>query len=217
MTTIGEVVSRLRSTFKAVTEDAFVTDRQLYYLALKYAKALVRRQDNENKIMMYDSIFETLPFVRLISVDKIEAECAGIKSECAIMRTEEKLPKIFEGSDGLLIRKIYSIDTSDKLVKITPTKFISLKNSVNYKYNTAKYYWYKNGHLYFPDVKWRAVSVEAMWEDSLDGEECTMMTDKVFGIPDYLYAEIEQNVQRELMTQMQVPTDMSDNNENVLR
>ena len=55
MTTIQDTVSRIRNTVKGVKEDAFLTDRFLYSLVLKYAKLLIRRQDNENKIMRFQS------------------------------------------------------------------------------------------------------------------------------------------------------------------
>ena len=71
MTSIRESISRIRNVFKLVSEEAFITDRYIYSVLLKYAKALIRRQDNENKLMQYDSLFETLPFVDLISIDKI--------------------------------------------------------------------------------------------------------------------------------------------------
>ena len=80
MTTIGDVVSRIRNQVKAEIEDAFVTDRYLYSLVLKSAQLLMRRQDNANKLMKFNSIWQALPYVELEEVDKIEAGCSGIKS-----------------------------------------------------------------------------------------------------------------------------------------
>ena len=50
MTTVGEATSRVRNILKAVKEDPFLTDRFLYSLIMKYAKTLIRRQENEGKI-----------------------------------------------------------------------------------------------------------------------------------------------------------------------
>ena len=88
MTTIREAISRIRNVFKLVNEDAFLTDRFIYSLLIKHSKTLIRRQDVENKLMQYDSLFETLPYVELIEVDKIEADCARLKTGCKIMRTK---------------------------------------------------------------------------------------------------------------------------------
>lgn len=59
-TTIGDAVSRMRNVLKAVKEDPFLTDRFIYSVLSKYSKMLIRRQDNENKIMRFQSLFEPL-------------------------------------------------------------------------------------------------------------------------------------------------------------
>ncbi|TXG80742.1 MAG: hypothetical protein E6R13_07675, partial [Spirochaetes bacterium] len=115
MTTIGEVVSRVRSQMKAEVQDAFVTDRYVYSLIMKFAQLLMRRQDSLNKLMKFNSIWKTLPFVELIEVDKVEAHCSGIESGCKIKRTKEKIPNMIEGYWGPLMRTVSSIDGSFEL------------------------------------------------------------------------------------------------------
>ena len=46
MTTIGEVVSRIRGQIKSEAQDAFMTDRYIYSLVLKFAQLFMRRQDS---------------------------------------------------------------------------------------------------------------------------------------------------------------------------
>ena len=91
MTTIGDVLSRVRGQIKAESEDAFVTDRYVYSLIKKYATLLIRRQDSSNKLMKFNSVWQTLDFVELIEIDKIESDYCGIKSDCKIKRTKNKL------------------------------------------------------------------------------------------------------------------------------
>ena len=78
MITIGEVLSRVRNQVKSVKQDAFLTDRFLYSLINKHAKLMMRRQDNLNRIMKYQSVFQALDFVELIEVDRAQAQCIGI-------------------------------------------------------------------------------------------------------------------------------------------
>lgn len=92
MTKIGDVISRVRGQVKAEVQDAFVTDRYIYSLLLKFAQLLMRRQDNANKLIKFNSVWETLPLLELIDVDKVEAECSGIRSGVKIKRTKHKLP-----------------------------------------------------------------------------------------------------------------------------
>ena len=58
-TKINESISRLRGQVKAEVQDAFVTDRYLYSLIVKYAQVLMRRQDFANKLMVI-SIYQIL-------------------------------------------------------------------------------------------------------------------------------------------------------------
>jgi hypothetical protein len=223
MITIGESISRVRGILKGTTEDSFLTDRFVYSIISKYTKLTLRKQQLQNQLMKHEDLFKMLSFVDLIDVDKIEADCAGIKSNCTIKRAEKKLPKIFNGNRGPLIRKIYSIDGSLEFVQISPAAYIAITMSTNFKYNKSKYYWFRNGYLYFPDVDIEAVMVEALWEDSLDGfcstedDECMPMQEQTIPMPDYLFAEVEQMAQQEFTITLKIPDDGSDDGQNLLR
>jgi len=223
MTTIGESISRVRGILKGTKEDSFLTDRFVYSIISKYAKVILRKQQLQNQLMKHDDLFQMLSFVDLIDVDKIEADCAPIKSNCIIKRTELKLPKVFNGSRGPLIRKVYSVDGSAEFTQTSPASYISLTNSTNHKYNKTKYYWYRNGYLYFPDSEVEAIMVEALWEDTLDGfcstsdTECESMQEQALPLPDYLFAEVEQMAEQEMTITLKVPDGGSDDGQNLLR
>lgn len=221
MVTISDTISRVRNLLKSVKEDAFLTDRMIYSVILKYGKLYVQRQDNQNKIMRFQTLFEVLPCVDLIEVDKVEACCVGIRSKCTIMRTKEKLPTPMEGAYGPLFRDVTSVDGSNIMYKTYPGTYVAMVNSTNFKYNKTLYYWYLDGHMYFPNVVWDAVRIEAIWDDDIQylkcsepEEKCILMQEMQTHIPDYLFAEIEQQVIREFMMMMQVPTDNSDDSQN---
>jgi hypothetical protein len=221
-TTIGDSISRVRNVLKAVKEDPFLTDRFIYSIILKYGKTLLKRQDDLNQIMKYQSLFEVLPCVELIEIDKIEACCSGIKSKCRIMRTKEKIPPPLEGSYGPLIRNITSIDSSIEMISTYPSTYVSLSNSTNFKYNNSKYFWYVDGHLYFPNIDWDAVRIEALFDGDVshlkaDAEPCTLIQDTFFRIPDFLFSEVEQFAIKEILTAGQIPPDGADDNQNIFR
>ena len=145
MTTIGEAVSRVRNTLKAVKEDPFLTDRTIYYSMIKYGQSLLKREDNQFRLMKISSIFKTLPYVELIDVDKIEADCVGVYSGCYFKRTKEKLPNIFSGALGPVIRTVSSIDGTIEMFKTEPGTWVSMTKSTTFKYNKRPYFWYLNG------------------------------------------------------------------------
>ena len=223
MTTINDAVSRLRNTLKGVNEDVFMTDRYIYSVIIKYAKLLIRRQDNENKIFKFQSLFKTLPCVELIEVDKIEACCEGVQSNCKIMRSREPIPQAIEGAFGPIIRTVSSIDGSNIVYRTYPTIYTRLTRASGYRYNKSKYYWYLNGYLYLPNVEWEAISVTALFEDDItpytseSADDCTIAQDRQMPIPEFLFAEIEQFALKELVTLGSIPVDAADDKQNALR
>jgi hypothetical protein len=224
MVTIAETVSRVRNLLKGVKEDAFLTDRMIYSVILKYGKLYVQKQDSEDRIMRFQTLFEVLPCTELIEVDKVEACCSGIKSKCIIKRTKERLPTPMEGAYGPLFRDITSIDGSYMTYKTYPGTYLALTNSTNFKYNKTLYYWYMDGHLYFPNLLWDAVRIEAIWDDDIvylkctdPKDQCEIMQERQTHIPDYLFAQIEQNALKEFAMMLQIPNEAKDDNQNILR
>ena len=220
MTTIGEAISRVRNTLKAVKEDPFLTDRTIYFSLMKYAQTLIKREDNQFRLMKMSQIFKVLPYVELIDVDKVEAGCIGVYSECYFKRSKDKLPTILNGMFGPLIRTTSSIDGGIEMFRTDPGTWISITKSTTFKYNKRPYFWYLNGYIYCPNIDWDAIRIEAIFDgqlDTCDTDPCTIRQDDVFVLPEYLFSEVEQFVIKELTMTMQVPTDGPDDGQNTLR
>jgi hypothetical protein len=223
MTTIGEAISRVRNTLKAVKEDPFLTDRVIYYSIIKYGKTLLKREDNQYRLMRIGSIFSVLPMVELIDVDKVEAGCMGVYSGCYFKRTKEKLPDIFDGLFGPIIRTVSSIDGTIEMYRTDPGTWTSITKSSTFKYNKRPYFWYLNGYLYVPNVDWDAIRIEAIFDGDIskyqcdEDQQCLIRQDQILPFPEYLFSEIEQMTVKELTMTMQVPQDNLDDGQNALR
>ena len=220
MTTIGEAISRVRNTLKAVKEDAFLTDRIIYSSLLKYAQTLIKREDNQFRLMKISSLFKVLPYIELIDVDKVEAGCLGIYSGCYFKRSKEKIPGILNGMFGPIIRTTSSIDGSIEMFRTDPGTYVSMTKTTTWKYNRNFYFWYLDGYIYCPNVDWEAIRMEAIFEGSVeicDIKNCTIRQDETFALPEYLFSEVEQFVIKELTMTMSIPTDGPDDSQNTLR
>jgi hypothetical protein len=209
---INDAVSRLRNQLKAVKQDAFLTDRFLYSMLIKHAKWLMKREDGKFKLLSFSSVIQSLDDVELVEVDKIEACCQGIKSGCTIKRTKYPMPVFMQGYIGPLIRNITSIDGTQEFQPTLPSAYIKIANSGGFKYNKARYYWYINDYLYFPNLDWDVVRIEGIFEDDVckltcDGNCCIPRQDQSMNIPDYLHAEMEAAALKDLITMYQLPTD----------
>ena len=220
MTTIGDAISRVRNTLKAVKEDPFLTDRVIYSSLLKYGQTLLKREDNQFKLMKISSIFKVLPYIELIDVDKVDAGCIGVFSGCYFKRSKDKLPTILDGAMGPVIRTTSSIDGTIEMFRTDPGTWVSMTKTTTWKYNTRKYFWYLNGYIYCPNIDWEAIRMEALFEgkiETCDTDPCLIRQDDPLLFPEYLFSEIEQFVIKELTMAIQIPTDGSDDSQNVLR
>lgn len=222
---IGDAISRVRNILKAVKDDPFITDRFIYSLINKNALFLMKQEDSYNKLLKFQSFFKSLPCIELIEVDKIEACCSDVTSGITIMRTKDKIPKLMEAGFGPLVRSVTSIDGSQEVYPTQPSQYAGMSKTSGYKYNKNKYYWYLNDYLYFPNIMWDAIKLEGIFEDDISAyncadcnNKCVVRQDQDFQIPEYLFAQIEQNVIKEFTFSAQIPGDTAvDDNQNILR
>jgi hypothetical protein len=221
-TTIGDVISRIRSQVKGVRQDALLTDRVIYSFVNKHAKWLMKREDSRNKLMAYSGVLQVLDLVELIEVDKVEACCTGISSDCTIKRTKKKMPIFMQGYWGPLIRTVSSLDGSEELQPTVPSSYTAMSKSKNFKYNKAKYFWYLNDYIYFPNLEWDAVRIEGIFEDDIseftcEEDSCIVRSSQSFNVPDYLLGELESKVFQDLAGMMQLPPDFPNDKQNIAR
>lgn len=221
-TTIGSVISRIRTQVKAVRQDAFLTDRAIYAFILKHSKWLMKREDSKNKLLGFSGIVQTMDFVELVEVDKVEAKCTGVSSDCVIKRSKFVMPVFMQGYYGPLIRSVTSLDGSEELQITNPSTYLAISKSKNFKYNKTKYYWYLNDYLYFPNLEWDAVRIEGIFEDDVSNftcaqDSCVQKADQPFNVPDYLSGEIENNVFKDLVGMLQLPSDVTADKQNISR
>ena len=213
METIGSAVSRVRNTIKAVKQDPFITDRYLYSLIIKYGRAYIKQQDTIKKLLRLGSLFRSIPCMDLIEVNKVDACCGDIKSDCLIKRTKDPIPNVMDADFGPIFRTISSIDGSVEVYPTTPSTYVSMTKTTSWKYNKRKYYWFINQYIFIPDIPWEAIKLDGIFEGDLDlftcGEKdvCIPRQEQQISIPDFLFAEIEKQVMQDLGYALNIPSD----------
>lgn len=225
---IAEPISRIRGVLKLVHDDAFVTDRQIYSLIMKYAKTLIKREAMLKNIFGMVNLFEEIPCFDMKEVPVIESCCTGLKTKCTFMRSVNKLPKMMDINGEPMIKYIDNLDYNVNVYKTSPERFGNIAKSKNFKYNKNAYYWIVNGYLYLANVEWESVRIAAIFEEDVEqylcspgnitGKyDCTPMQDKDFNIPEDLFSEIENLVRQEMLTTVQLPPSGPDDNQNIMR
>jgi hypothetical protein len=223
--TIGVITSRIRGIMKAVRQDSFMTDRYIYSLFKKHAALSIRRLDEKKKLTAFASIFETLDFVKLEEIDKVEASQCGVgpKSYTTIRRTCLPIPVFMEGVYGPMIRSITSLDGETMLKLTTPDEYNYISRSANFRFNTQRYAWYLNDRLYFPNIDWPAVKIDAMVEEDITpfkcnyDQKCEPRQNHSVNVPDFILAEIEASVLKDLGFSLAIPSDSAHDNVNINR
>ena len=76
--------------------------------------------------------------------------------------------------------------------------------------------------MYFPNLEWDAVRIEGIFEDDISDftcaqDSCIQKADQPFNVPDYLSGEIENNVFKDLVGMLQLPSDITADKQNISR
>ena len=223
--TFAEPISRVRDRLKATHQDNFLTDRMIYAMYRPWLTQVMKELDVKNRLMAFNALFQTLEMVPLEEVDKVEAGCTGLKSGFTFMKTKDPVGELFmEGYWGGMIRSVTSLDLSVEFQPISPAGFTNIANSPGYKFNSTKYYWYLNDFLYFPNIAFRAVRIEAITEGDISkykcnpDEKCLVKQDQSFNIPDYVQSRVESLLFQSLGISLQLPEDPTiDNRSTILK
>jgi hypothetical protein len=208
MITNGELIARVKSANKFVSDDDLISDRFIYNLLKGKASVLIKREVNLKKLLYSDNLYQAYECVCLI-----EAPGAECDLNQPIRRTKKKLPQIEEGLYSYFIQGVFNTSNSEELFPTTIRDFI---NHGRLRIKTPKkFYTIRNGYLYVLDPDVESVNMYAYFTESiedLDGSSCLSMYDKEFKIAPYLLDSLVQLVNQDLINYHKLPTEQEDNN-----
>lgn len=215
--TIGQYISEIRGTLKMNNADSRLSDRHIYLQMFKLRSLLLKQ--SKQWLMGVTDIFQTIADIELEEVDTVEA--CGINTDCKIRRGKEKLPEILEDYRGPIVKRITSLDNYVELTYITASAYLRKINKSTFKYDKNLYFWIKNNYIYFPNIEWDKISLEAYLTTDIipcteDEDTCRNFQDNLFRLPDALQAPlVSLTIERILKTYTQLLQDtIIDKNEN---
>lgn len=204
--TIRETLSQVKVPSKAINSDSRLTNKYIYTLLKKYRDQLVKTVDSKFQLMKLDYLFQTWSCVDLEEVPSIDP-CCNVGTECTIFRTKQKLPPCVTASWGPIIKRVTPIDGFTDLMQITSTQWNRKLDDTNSKYDKELYYFFQNDRIYFPNITWKKIRIEAYFEEDInkhnkcEAEElnpCKSYLDNKFRIPKELLGPCVQMVQQEI-------------------
>jgi hypothetical protein len=163
MSTVRDVVSRVRSANKWINANGLVSDRLIAAEAKSRAILLIKREANLRRLWNTDTIFTTIPCLSMKSVPI--ADCGDYTSALTVSRSIEKLPRISEGNYQYLISLVSDLESS-QVVKYMPIKRFINRLRLGLKTNEV-YFWIQDQYLYITNPKAKSVKISAFFEDDI--------------------------------------------------
>lgn len=226
---IRQAIHRVKRLFREVNADSRLSDRTVYSLILNHTKWLIYRESIKFNIVQVDSVFQILKCVPVIEAPLIDP-CCGIKSKCTVYRTKDKLPDLYEDSGGVIIRDVLTIDGSKSLTQIKPSEWLrKQENPWLNKNKKNSFFFYSEGYLYFPNGSWKMIEVNGLFTEDIsdlnicddkntcedETKECRKFLDKKLIIPEFLEAQMFDNVIKDLAnTYKKLPEKSNEINKN---
>jgi hypothetical protein len=171
MSTVRDLVSKVRSSFRMLSSDNTISDRFIAEeLRTTNIKFVVQRLDTRqgwNDPNLF-TLFSCIPMQ-----DVPITECCDVQIDCKLSRSVNKLPKIVGTKYNLALEGVWSVDN--------PTK-----NTTRFKEGTAnrytnslklgkrvedKFFWFRNGYLYLSKPGIELAACSAFTEQFVDPEE----------------------------------------------
>lgn len=223
MSTVRQMVSRVRSLDKMLNSDNTVTDRVIASELKSKSTFYIRRETDKRKLWNTSTIFTNIPCIEMIQVPT--SDCCDYVSDQLIARSKFRLPKIGDGIYGLLIHGVFSVDNSRRLKEITISRYINL---LKLGLPTQDiYYWIYDRYLYISSPRVEVSSIWAYFEEDVPVEllyptcpcpsqdkpnPCTNPLDLEFKCPGYLEDVVVKDVLQILLaTYYRVPNDHTSN------
>ncbi len=155
MSTLADMISRVRSAFKLVDADNIITNRVCADELIAARNKLVKQQVDKRRLFSTDNIFTNIPCLQMQQVPL--ASCCDYTSPCMISRSILQLPSVGISIYGPLIDGVYSIDGSVKFNYMDPDRYANiLRLYPNGK--TPDVCWIKDNYLYVSDSMIEEVS-----------------------------------------------------------
>jgi len=163
MSTVRDVVSRIRSANKFLNSDGLISDRIIAYELKSKAILLIKRELNLRRLWNSDTIFTTISCLPMKRVPL--SECCDYRSDRMISRSVHRIPRISEGNYIYAIQGVYDLDSTVVIKYMTPSRFI---NRLKLNLNTNEvYYMIMDGYLYITSEDVKNARIVAFFEEDI--------------------------------------------------
>lgn len=223
MSTNRQMVSRVRSMDKLVSGDASITDRAILRELKSNGTTFIKQWLDKRRGWETSTIFSNIPCLEMIEVPA--SDCCDYRSDITYARSKFQLPKIGDGTLGLAIQGIFSVDGGIKIKETTISRYINIQ-----KLGITKkelYYWFYDRYIYCSSPLVALLNVWAYFEEDIQDDllypdcpcnnkkpdPCINPLDLEFKCPGFLEKPVVDATLRTLQeTYFRIPVDQTSDN-----
>lgn len=219
MGTNRDIISRVRSTHKLLSADNTINDRTILAEAKSAAKVLIKQRLDKRLLYQSPNIFSEIECLEMEPAPI--AECCDFISNKLIAKSKHPLPKLGEGSFGLALQGVFSIEHNIKLKEITPARYANMQK-LGLQSKDVYFWIMPNKHLYATDEAIEVLKVIAFFEEDIPQHllypdcpcnnkkknNCSNPLDEEFKCPGFLEDAVVRMVSQTLLTSyFKIPND----------
>ncbi len=216
-TTIGRLISDIKSTLRAENIDQHISSRFIYNTLIDEAYLLMRQKKNAMNMSKDNQMVKFLNCVDMVLVD---GDCCNINDK--VMRTKEKIEALnLQNGDGIIY--VSNADGS-KQYMLTDSFLIASRGAKMRFGGLEGKAIYNQGYIYIMGAKPKQVNIAYVispneflkeMEGKLSG--CNTIYDENFPCPDDLISYVKKMAIQYLMSRLQIRADENPNmDENII-
>lgn len=222
--TVREFISQVRNDLNSINIDDWIPGKYIHEKGKNIAALFIKREADNKALFKYPELWVTIPCVPLEEVPLIDCCNLDIPNCKTVMRSKEKLPKLFNARSGSLIT-LYPLDYNTTYIQTDPREYNYITKR-EYKNPKNRYFWIENEYLILPDSMVESIKVYGMFQDKAaalrlsgecgcedDSDKCIRTLDQEFVAPEHLRDDIVTNtVQKIAGVRKQIQPDTYPNN-----
>jgi len=160
MSTNGEIVSRIRNSFKFTTKDSRVPARFILQTLRSIVSNYISQRILDRTIQYDYNIYTSIECFEFEKLDSINCPIISLQRCDILMKSKKPLPKLIYSRLGSSLKSAVSIDGSTELTILDEQQYRRNKNRKYQIKGTAYLFQDGEGFLYIPDQEVLAVNID---------------------------------------------------------
>lgn len=199
--TVREFISEIRNDLNSINIDDWIPGKYIHDKGKAIAALFIKREADTKALNKFPELWVTIPCIPFEEIPLIDCCDLDITSCKTVMRSKEKLPKLYNSRSGSLLT-LYSLEYGFRYIQIDPREYSYIQKR-EYKNPKDRYFWIENEYVVIPDSMVERIRGYGMFQDkaaalrfgSCDCNDtdnsCVKLLDTEFVAPEHILDDIK--------------------------